>query len=180
MCGSPVVVLHQRWEQSACPEEPSCASLQPCAHLLGPLGGVGWPSGTALHNPSLGNHPSCKRGCVWCASRGQEVPQGDSSCGAKKKGRKSQKAPTETGAQTYLTLEEMRVKEGGTWGGKPCPNDRHSPEVLCQHTVSVVSPKPVPECQADSESLEYSMNKYLQYLLTTGSSGNSLKFLSAK
>lgn len=46
--------------------------------------------------------------------------------------------------------------------------------------VSVVSPKPVPECQADSESLEYSMNKYLQYLLTTGSSGNSLKFLSAK
>lgn len=98
----------------------------------------------------------------------------------KKKGRKSQKAPTETGAQTYLTLEEMRVKEGGTWGGKPCPNDRHSPEVLCQHTVSVVSLKPVPECQADSESLEYSMNKYLQYLLTTGSSGNSLKFLSAK
>lgn len=52
-------------------------------------------------------------------------------------------------------------------------------KVLCQHMVSVVCHKPVPEpqlCQADIQSLEYSMNKYLQYLLTAGSSGNSLKF----
>lgn len=154
----------------------------PCPAALCPAAGSAGRRWVALWDcctTSLGNHPAHK-GDVCDVHHGDKKSPKVIAAAVLKKGRKSPKVPVEAGAQTNLTLEEMRVKEGGTWGGKSCPNDRRSPEVLCQHTVSVVSPEPVPECQADSESLEYSMNKYLQYLLTTGSSGNSLKFLNVK
>lgn len=72
--------------------------------------------------------------------------------------------------------------KAGLWVGKSCPNYLCSPEsAVSAHGQwwRAISFAGVSwQYQADIKSLKYSMNKYLQYLLTAGSSGNSLKFLT--